>query len=492
MKKLLFAVIAIAITCTFFSCEDVVKPVTDFTGKVNEDGNSVELKWTQPPRTTAQIFYGLATAEEKDLTEFKGETKPNGTIIGGLTSETEYKFIIYAVNSKGTKSVVTIKTIKLPAMTEEELTLTSFSFLNYNIDCTIDTNAKTIKASIPFFTEWSNLVAVFETNASSVRIGEVIQVSGATENNFSSPVVYSFYNSTNEKVDFTVTLSKNEISYEKKEVASLDIYKKDNKMYAAKLNPPEEMKVMISENNGDSWSEGVAVDPTMYPYFIWGYENYIIVLAENGIFRSEDEGNTWNKISEKFFTYVDRNDDGTLFGIRDTEGLFKSNDNGTTWTQIYTAEANKDFDFLSISSPYIYQFTRFNGTQNYILKSSDLGETWTDISNSEFSDILYIDSNDNGLFVADESGVYFRDHAVEKWEKILSPNQEDDKDKIEGVYADNSTLVILTSKFFHISTDFGITWKIIELEQECSSIYIRKFGSDLFFITYECSYIRLF
>jgi hypothetical protein len=63
-----------------------------------------------------------------------------------------------------------------------------------------------IIVKMPYGTELSSLIAVFESSALSVvRVGNVIQVSGETVNDFTNPVVYTVVAQDGSTQDYTVT-----------------------------------------------------------------------------------------------------------------------------------------------------------------------------------------------------------------------------------------------------------------------------------------------
>jgi hypothetical protein len=66
-----------------------------------------------------------------------------------------------------------------------------------------DTN---ITIEVPHSTNVTALIASFTTNSTNVKINDVVQKSGITANNFTSPVVYSVYNNLGEKKDYTITV----------------------------------------------------------------------------------------------------------------------------------------------------------------------------------------------------------------------------------------------------------------------------------------------
>jgi hypothetical protein len=63
-----------------------------------------------------------------------------------------------------------------------------------------------ITLEVPHSTNVSALIASFTTNSTNIKVNDIAQKSDLTANNFSSPVVYSVYNTLGEKKDYTVTV----------------------------------------------------------------------------------------------------------------------------------------------------------------------------------------------------------------------------------------------------------------------------------------------
>ena len=72
---------------------------------------------------------------------------------------------------------------------------------------TVDETAKTIEVTLPFATPVAAAVATFTTTGASTQVGDVVQVSGSTANNFSAPVTYTEIASDGTTVHYTVTAS---------------------------------------------------------------------------------------------------------------------------------------------------------------------------------------------------------------------------------------------------------------------------------------------
>jgi hypothetical protein len=64
-----------------------------------------------------------------------------------------------------------------------------------------------IVVTVPFGTDVTALVATFTTSGASVAVGATTQVSGATANNFTSPVVYTVTAADSSTANYTVTVT---------------------------------------------------------------------------------------------------------------------------------------------------------------------------------------------------------------------------------------------------------------------------------------------
>jgi probable HAF family extracellular repeat protein len=85
--------------------------------------------------------------------------------------------------------------------------ITGYSFESLGAVGTIDENAKTIAVNVPRGTDATALVATFTTTGSSVRVAGVVQVSGTTANDFSSPVIYKVRALNGSTASYTVTVT---------------------------------------------------------------------------------------------------------------------------------------------------------------------------------------------------------------------------------------------------------------------------------------------
>ena len=118
--------------------------------------------------------------------------------------------VIYTVTAADATTrdyTVTVTALKNPAKV-----ITAFSIQSPAATGSIDEAAKTISVTLPYGTSSvTNLVASFTTTGASVKVGETVQVSGTTPNNFSSPLTYTVTaaDATSQDYVVTVTVQKN-------------------------------------------------------------------------------------------------------------------------------------------------------------------------------------------------------------------------------------------------------------------------------------------
>jgi len=93
----------------------------------------------------------------------------------------------------------------IPELSSSLKAITSFS-LN-GVVGTINETGKTIAVTMPFGTDVTAMVATFTTNGASVKVGETIQVSGTTVNNFTNQVTYTVTAADATTQDYVVTVT---------------------------------------------------------------------------------------------------------------------------------------------------------------------------------------------------------------------------------------------------------------------------------------------
>ncbi|MBE7384216.1 MAG: hypothetical protein F6J95_022695 [Leptolyngbya sp. SIO1E4] len=171
-----------------------------------------------------------------------------------------------------------------------------------------------------------------------------------------------------------------------------------------------------------------------------------------GLYRSDDEGESWEKYStgltktgqadkDKEPHFTDLNitesfqDDQTIF-LAGFDGLFKTTDAGNSWQQLDTL-SSRAITSLSISPSYPEDSTITVGTyKNEAYISSDSGDSWTPI-NSGLTKVLFNRYGDRTLEV----------HRARFYDLIFSPN-----------YRSDQTLFAMLNYYYFRSEDSGRTW----------------------------------
>ena len=124
----------------------------------------------------------------------------SGTTANDFTSPVTYT--VTAADSTTATYTVTVAVAASPAKA-----ITAFSFTSPAATGTIDENTKTIAVTVPYGTNVTALAATFSTTGASVKVGSMVQVSGTTQNNFTSPVAYTVAAADSTTATYTVTVT---------------------------------------------------------------------------------------------------------------------------------------------------------------------------------------------------------------------------------------------------------------------------------------------
>lgn len=202
------------------------------------------------------------------------------------------------------------------------------------------------------------------------------------------------------------------------------------------------------------------------PFLISSHKKTRLYIGANKLYKSDDRGNTWQRISNDLTYNEDRNKFkvmgkywpssavaknvstsqwGTIVALAESpikegllyvgtdDGLIQvSEDDGKTWRKISKFPGIEKYTYVSdifaSSNNENLVFASFNNMKNddfksYLLKSTDKGKTWTSIAKNlpdsqTVHSIVQDKTNKNLLFAGTEFGVYFSIDMGANWAKL--------------------------------------------------------------------------
>ncbi|MCI0490916.1 MAG: hypothetical protein L0229_30355, partial [Blastocatellia bacterium] len=210
----------------------------------------------------------------------------------------------------------------------------------------------------------------------------------------------------------------------------------------------------------------------------------LYAAAAEGIFKSEDEGGKWLKLSSPQSTValeslaVDPNAPSVLYAGtgEDTGGLFKSTDGGETWVDIAAALPDQFVTSLTAAPAdptAIYAGTASGG----IYRSDDAGATWNALSfNAGATDVRGIVAdpvNPNSIYaITKHSGAYRSADGGENWTVLNEPVSGNSISSLAIYPARPATIYIGLARGngIYASDDGGESWNPVSAEPRDVSI----------------------
>ncbi len=165
------------------------------TGVINETAKTIAVLMPSGTAVTNLIASFSTTGSGVAI---GGTPQVSGTTLNDFAGPIQY--VVTAADSSTATYTVTVTVA--PSTSKA---IISFS-LNGVIGA-VDETAKTISLVMPSGTNVTNLIATFSTTGSSVAVGGNVQVSGATMNNFTSPVQYVVTAADSSNAAYTVTVT---------------------------------------------------------------------------------------------------------------------------------------------------------------------------------------------------------------------------------------------------------------------------------------------
>lgn len=248
-------------------------------------------------------------------------------------------------------------------------------------------------------------------------------------------------------------------------------------------------------------------------YFLSPHDPKTIYLGGNVVFKTTDEGLTWEVISgdltnnikerqkitgtpwlseyfgQEIYSTIKRMDEsplkqGLIWTGSDDGKIFVTKDGGTNWEDVSITDCPDYSQIYEIEpSPHdpatayvaISNFNTYDDYSPYLYKTSDYGQTWTNLSGnfpqSEITRTIREDKVRKGLlFAGTETGVFYSLNDGESWEKL--------KVNLPAVpvvdikIKDNDLVIATNGRGFWIMDDFSpLRGKSAELDAKQVHLY---------------------
>jgi photosystem II stability/assembly factor-like uncharacterized protein len=201
---------------------------------------------------------------------------------------------------------------------------------------------------------------------------------------------------------------------------------------------------------------------------------YLVALSSEtpsyaGVFRSADEGATWQPISDlslkQVWSLTSWAVDGRVMAAGAQDGVYISRDGGQTWTYSVRQASAGPRPVVSLAFDPANSNILYAGTPHLAWKTSDGGKTWRQIHKgmAEDSDIFSISVdavNPNHLLVGTCGGIYSSLDGGGTWANLAGTVGVPSRTYVVA-RAPRSTRVVFagTSEGLLQSADAGITWR---------------------------------
>jgi photosystem II stability/assembly factor-like uncharacterized protein len=174
------------------------------------------------------------------------------------------------------------------------------------------------------------------------------------------------------------------------------------------------------------------------------------------LFRSDDEGETWEKLADATAIAIDPQQGGTIYRGLDLGAVFKSTDAGRNWSEVSPLFSQTKSVIVDSSRPDI--FYAFFGSVLY--RTTDGGAHWSLVGSMLPGDFrLQIAGRDGpgSLFAVSQGSVYRSTNGGQTWTTASLPNALTIF-QLTGIPTAGGALFVATDRGVFRSDDLGGTW----------------------------------
>lgn len=148
-------------------------------------------------------------------------------------------------------------------------------------------------------------------------------------------------------------------------------------------------------------------------------------------------------------------------------GLYRSQDNGNSWNELEQGLFHKNIRVLAVDP--VESGILYAGTPGGIFKTEDGGDHWTDwfdassgLSNGDVNDMIIHPEDSYKLYAATQGGLYFSDDGGESWEILFRGGNVGKEISVKMVRisaVDSRTIYIGTANGMYRSLNSGKKWE---------------------------------
>ncbi len=199
----------------------------------------------------------------------------------------------------------------------------------------------------------------------------------------------------------------------------------------------------------------------------FGRSDLLVVDVDENIFRSVDNGTSWNKINNSYGSTLNSvsmtiNNSNDLFIANNAEDIFRSIDLGITWTLIASNINGANGDIVSIATDSNNAIYAVDLNRD-VWRSADSGISWT-LVNSSFniagSNAAAMAINKtNSIFIVDnDENVWISNNNGTSWNKINNSYGSSVNSVSMTVNSSNGLFIVNNAEDVFTSSNGGVTW----------------------------------
>ena len=186
-------------------------------------------------------------------------------------------------------------------------------------------------------------------------------------------------------------------------------------------------------------------------------EKTALIIANDGVLRSEDAGRTWKRVLTSNTFLNDVSVSGKNAVAVGTNIIFVSTDGGGSWLPAPGRVPNKTYRFVSHLTDDIVVAAGIGGS---LFKSTDGGITWVEFSQGSFietpNDIAFFDNKNGVVALGNPTEVYWTNDAGDTWSQRASFGAGEIGNI--DILDDETGYAILTTGQVHKTENAGKSW----------------------------------